>query len=139
MPGLSAEELLKRAEKKATSSGGWLSPKKGNKEEAIELYKEAANKLRADTRMDEAGVALLKAAELEVETDEKDFAANTFFDASKCFRMSRPDRMCRVLTDRGCDGDWPLLRPACAAWSLPPGSGPPKVHGRTVPRGPEPS
>ncbi|WFD21084.1 vesicular-fusion protein S17 [Malassezia caprae] len=92
MSGPSAEELLKRAEKKATSSGGWFSSKKGNKEEAIELYKEAANKLRADTRMDEAGAALLKTAELEIETDEKDFAANTFFDASKCFRMSRPDQ-----------------------------------------------
>lgn len=121
MPGLSAEELLKRAEKKATSSGGWFSSKKSNKEEAIELYKEAANKLRADTRMDEAGVALLQAAQLEVETDEKDFAANTYFEASKCFRMSRPDRMFHLLTIRGCHRDRTLLRPACAAWPLPTG------------------
>lgn len=139
MSGLSAEELLKRAEKKATSSGGWFSSKKGNKEEAIQLYKEAANKLRADTRMDEAGMALLKAAELEVETDEKDFAANTYFDASKCFRMTRPDRTCTLLTCRGCDRDWPLLRPACAARPLPPGSGPPKDHGGAIPRGSQPT
>lgn len=92
MAGSGVEDLLKRAEKKATSSGGWFSSKNSGKEEAVELYKEAANKLRVENRMEESGQVLVKAAELEIQIGEKDFAANTYYEASKCFRMSRPDR-----------------------------------------------
>lgn len=92
MGGPSAEELLKRAEKKASSTGGWFTSKQSKLEEAVELFKEAANKLRAENRMEDAGRVLVKTAELEIETNERDFAANTYFEASKCYRMVRPDQ-----------------------------------------------
>lgn len=118
---LSADELLKRAEKKATSSGGWFTSKQSQKEEAVELFKDAANKLRADNRLDESGAALVRAAELEIAIGEKDFAANTYYEASKCFRMSRPDRTLTSFTSRGRDGAGALLRHSRAAWPVPPG------------------
>ena len=97
MGGSSAEELLQRAEKKASSTGGWFSSTQSKREEAIELYKEAAHKLRAENRMEEAGSVLIKAADLEIQINEKDFAANTYFEASKCYRMVRLDQAVMAL------------------------------------------
>lgn len=103
-----ADDLLKRADKLANASGGWFSSKQSKQEEAVGLYKEAANKLRAEGRMEDAGRVLVQAAELELKTNEKDFAANTYYDASKCFRTVRPDqavialgRCSDLLVDRG--------------------------------------
>ena len=92
MGSTSAEELLNRAEKKASSTGGWFSSGHSKHEESVELFKEAANKFRIENRMLEAGQALVRAAEMEIKINERDFAATTFYDASKCFRMVRPDR-----------------------------------------------
>ena len=91
---MSAEDMLRAADKKATSSGGWFSSSQGKLEEAAELYKGAGNKFRIDNRFEEAGHAFMKAAETEIKNNEPDFAANTFFEASKSFKMARPEREC---------------------------------------------
>lgn len=92
------EELLKNAEKKASASGGWFSSATSKQEEAVELFKAAANKFRIANRFEEAGNAYMRAAETEIKTGEKDYAANTFFEANKCFRMSRPELAVVALT-----------------------------------------
>lgn len=95
MASSSPEELLKTAEKRAASTGGFFSFGSSSStrlEEAAELYKAAANKFRAANRFDEAGHAFMKAAETEVKAGEVDYAANTFFEASKSFKMTRPER-----------------------------------------------
>ncbi|SPO19803.1 probable SEC17 - transport vesicle fusion protein [Ustilago trichophora] len=92
------EELFKNAEKKASASGGWFSSATSKQEEAVELFKAAANKFRIANRFEEAGNAYMRAAETEIKTGEKDYAANTFFEANKCFRMSRPELAVVALT-----------------------------------------
>ncbi|WFD32672.1 vesicular-fusion protein S17 [Malassezia sp. CBS 17886] len=106
--GTSAEELLISAEKKASSTGGWFSSSQSKHEESIELFKAAASKFRVDNRMSEAGQALIRAADMEIKLGEKDFAANTYYEASKCFRTVRPDqavmaldRCANMLVERG--------------------------------------
>ena len=94
MSGTSAEALLAGAEKNAASTGGWFSSSSSKHEQSIELFKGAASKFRVENRMDEAGRALVRAAQMELKTGEKDFAANTFYEASKCFRMGNPRREC---------------------------------------------
>lgn len=108
MGSTSAEALLASAEKKAASTGGWFSSSSSKHEQSIELFKAAANKFRVDNRLDEAGRALVRAAEMEVRTGEKDFAASTYFEASKCFRLSNPaqavnaiGRCSDILVERG--------------------------------------
>ncbi|PKI84900.1 vesicular-fusion protein S17 [Malassezia vespertilionis] len=108
MSSTSADALLQSAEKKASKNGGWFSSTQSIHEEAVELFKEAANKFRVENRMSEAGQALVRAADMEVMLNEKDFAANTYYEASKCFRMNRPDqalmaldRCAEILVQRG--------------------------------------
>lgn len=94
MASSSPEDLLRTAEKRAQSTGGFFSfgSSSTKLEEAAELFKAAANKFRAANRFDEAGHAFMKAADTEVKAGEEDYAANTFYEASKCFRMTRPER-----------------------------------------------
>lgn len=88
----SAEDLLKQAEKKASGSSGWFSNAQTKLEEAAELFKAAANKLRIQNRFEDAGNAYMRAAQTEVKAGELDYAANTYFEAHKCFKQSRPER-----------------------------------------------
>lgn len=108
MGSTSAEALLRSAEKKASATGGWFTSSASKHEESIELFKEAANKLRVDNRLTEAGQALVRAAEMELKLGERDFAASTYYEASKCFRMTNPeqavmalDRAAGLLVERG--------------------------------------
>jgi len=91
MSNSTPEQLLASAEKRAASSGGWFSSKSAALDEATELFKAAANKLRLANRFEEAGRAFVRAAQTEEKAGEKDFAANTYFEASKCFKMARPE------------------------------------------------
>lgn len=102
MASSSPEELLKSAEKRVNSGGGFFSfgSSSAKYEEGAELYKAAANKFRASNRFEEAGHAFMHAAETEIKGGETDYAANTFFEASKCFKMSRPERECMELVFR---------------------------------------
>lgn len=108
MASSSPEELLKSAEKRANSTGGWFSSSSGKLEEAAELFKAAGNKFRLASRFDEAGQAFMRAAETEIKAGETDYAANTFFEAHKCFKMARPE--CKFAL--GICLDWLLT--ACA-------------------------
>lgn len=94
----SPEELLKNAEKKASATSGWFSSASSKQEEAIELFKAAANKFRIANRFEDAGSAYMRAAETELKTGEVDYAANTYFEANKCFRLSRPELAVVALT-----------------------------------------
>ncbi|PWN94252.1 TPR-like protein [Acaromyces ingoldii] len=98
MASSSPEELLKSAEKRANSTGGWFSSSSGKLEEAAELFKAAGNKFRLASRFDEAGQAFMRAAETEIKAGETDYAANTFFEAHKCFKMARPELAVVALT-----------------------------------------
>lgn len=98
MSNSTPEELLKAADKRASSSGGWFSSGSGKLEEAAELFKAAGNKFRLANRFDEAGQAFMRAAETEIKAGETDYAANTFFEAHKCFKMARPERECCIST-----------------------------------------
>lgn len=88
----SPEQLLASGEKRAAASGGWFSSKGAALEEAIELFKGAGNKFRLANRFEEAGGAFMRAAQTEEKSGEKDFAANTYVEASKCYRQCRPER-----------------------------------------------
>lgn len=100
MSSSSPEELLKTAEKRASSTSGWFSSGSAKLEEAAELFKAAGNKFRLANRFDEAGQAFMRAAETEIKAGEIDYAAITFFEATKCFKMARPESECRIsMTD----------------------------------------
>lgn len=95
-----ADQLLAKANKKATSSGGfgWFSGGSTSKyEEAAELYQQAANQFRLAKRMRDAGAAFEQAAEMQLKTDEADDAANTYVEASKCYRREDPQKCISVL------------------------------------------
>ncbi|ORY79943.1 soluble NSF attachment protein [Protomyces lactucae-debilis] len=95
-----ADQLLAKANKKANSSGGlgWFSGGSTSKyEEAAELYQEAANQFRLAKRLRDAGAAFEKAAEMQLKTDEADNAANTYVEASKCYKKEDPSKCIQVL------------------------------------------
>lgn len=88
----SPEQLLQTAEKRANSTSGWFSSNSTKLEEAIELFKAAGNKFRISNQFEPAGKAFIRAAETEIKAGELDYAANTYVEASKCFKMVRPER-----------------------------------------------
>lgn len=96
-----ADTLMAKADKKASSSGGvssWFSGGTTSRyEEAAELYTTAANQYRLAKRMREAGAAFEKAAAMQLKTDEADDAANTYVEASKCYKKDDPAKCVQVL------------------------------------------
>ncbi|BFZ53205.1 hypothetical protein PYCC9005_000228 [Savitreella phatthalungensis] len=96
-----ADQLMAKADKKANSSGGmssWFSGGMTSKyEEAAEMYTRAANQYRLAKRMLEAGAAFEKAASMQLKTDEADDAANTYVEASKCYKKEDPSKCLQVL------------------------------------------
>ncbi|CCG83382.1 Putative uncharacterized protein [Taphrina deformans PYCC 5710] len=96
-----ADQMMAKADKKATSSGGmssWFSGGMTSKyEEAAELYSGAANQYRLAKRNRDAGAAFEKAAAMQLKTDEADDAANTYVEASKCYRKEDPSKCVQVL------------------------------------------
>ena len=80
-----AEKLLDQAEAKL-SSKGWLSFSSPKYEEAGDLYKEAANSFKLDKKFKEAGDAHAKEAECREKQDEKNEAAQAWWDAAKAYK-----------------------------------------------------
>ncbi|KAE8214927.1 hypothetical protein CF327_g1766 [Tilletia walkeri] len=108
MSASTPEELLSIAEKKAAATSGWFSSASTKLEEAVELFKAAGNKFRLANRFQEAGDAIMRAAETEYKLGEQDFAANTFYEASKNYKLVRPElavtalqRATQILVDKG--------------------------------------
>lgn len=80
-----AKELCAQAEKKLTSFLGGLF---GNKyEDALELYKQAANIYKNNKSFKEAAECFIKCAELNTQNDSKFQAGNCYNDAANCYRQ----------------------------------------------------
>ncbi|KAG9296390.1 hypothetical protein G9A89_014982 [Geosiphon pyriformis] len=100
-----AQNLLAKADKKATTFG-WFG---GNKfEEASELYNKAANTFKLAKRWKEAGDAFIRAASMQIQLNERDEAATTYINASKCYKKSSFEdaitslkQAIEIFTDRG--------------------------------------
>ena len=96
-----ADQMMAKADKKATSSGGmssWFSGGSASRyEEAAELYTSAANQYRLAKRNRDAGAAFEKAAAMQLKTDEADDAANTYVEASKCYRKEDSSKCIQML------------------------------------------
>ncbi|ORZ13403.1 soluble NSF attachment protein [Lobosporangium transversale] len=102
-----AQELVAKADKKATSSS-WFFSSTSKYEEAAELYTKAGNIYKMAKRWKESGDTFCKAAEMQLKMGEKDEAANTFINASKSYKKSSPqdaimslEQAILILTERG--------------------------------------
>lgn len=92
--------LLDKADKKANSSSGWFSSSSTKWEEAGDLYQQAANAFKLETRFVEAGDAFAKEAECRENGGENNEAANAFWNAAKAYKTAnRPD--CKHMLLRG--------------------------------------
>ncbi|CAI2165826.1 7037_t:CDS:2 [Funneliformis geosporum] len=104
-PEREALSLLAKADKKATTFrffGG------NNYEDAAELYIKAANSFKLAKRWKEAGDAFSKAANMQIQLNERDEASSTFINASKCYKkcsfedaITSLKQAIEILTDRG--------------------------------------
>jgi hypothetical protein len=106
---MSAQSLLAQAAKKEASgsSSGFSSFKL---EEARELYNSAANAFKLEKSFKESGDAFVKAGDVAVKAGEKDDAALDYWNASKAYKKTHPERAaalpCPVPRLRQC-GQWP--------------------------------
>ncbi|WBW71251.1 alpha SNAP [Schizosaccharomyces osmophilus] len=92
------DQLMQKAAKKASGTSGFALFGSGNKyEEASELFLDAANGYRLQKQGSAAGFAFEKAAEMQLKTDEKDDAANTYVEAYKSYRREKPTEAARTL------------------------------------------
>jgi alpha-soluble NSF attachment protein len=92
MPAKSAAQtLLDKADKKATSSGGWFTSSSTKFEEAGDLYQQAANSFKIDKLFKEAGDAFAREAECREKCGENSEAANAWWNASKAYKRGFPD------------------------------------------------
>jgi alpha-soluble NSF attachment protein len=89
-----AMEFMAEAEKKMTSSKGFLSSVfggGGNKvDEAIECYQRAANMFKMSKKWGNAGEAFVKAAELHLKNGSRHDCATCYCDAATCYKKSDP-------------------------------------------------
>jgi alpha-soluble NSF attachment protein len=92
MPAKStAQTLLDKANKKASSSGGWFSSSSTKFEEAGDLYQQAANSFKIDKLFKEAGDAFAKEAECREQGGETNEAANAWWNAAKAYKSGFPE------------------------------------------------
>ncbi|KAI5475294.1 vesicular-fusion protein Sec17 [Pseudohyphozyma bogoriensis] len=89
----SGAELKQKADKKAASSGGFsfFSSSSAKFEEAHELYLSAGNAYKMEKQWKESGDCFCKAAEMALKGDEKDDAANDYWNASKSYKKTHPE------------------------------------------------
>lgn len=91
-----AQSLLAQADKKANSSSGFFSSfgksSSDKWEEAHDLYQGAGNAFKLESRWKESGDSFCKAAEMSLKSQDKDQAANDFWNASKSYKRSHPER-----------------------------------------------
>jgi len=98
-----AQELLAKARKKKTaSSGGFASffggsSKTSNLEEARELFVSAANAFKAEKAFKDSADAFVEAGDCALQANEKDDAANDFWNAAKAYKKTHPELAVRSL------------------------------------------
>ncbi|KAK9457899.1 soluble NSF attachment protein [Dipodascopsis uninucleata] len=86
------------ADKKATATGPFgLFASSSRFEEAGDMYIEAANAFKLEKDMNTAGKIFEKAAQMQLKSEAKDEAANTYVEAYKSFRKVDPEEAARVL------------------------------------------
>ncbi|XP_011505383.1 PREDICTED: soluble NSF attachment protein [Ceratosolen solmsi marchali] len=88
-----AMQLIAEAEKKLTSSKGFLSSLFGGSskvEEAVESYQRAANLLKMAKKWNESGSAFCQAANLNAKAGSRHDAATNYIDAANCYKKSDP-------------------------------------------------
>jgi len=86
-----ADQLIAKAEKKASSSGGWFSSSSSKYEEAADLYQQAANAYKVDKKWRESGMAFEKEADCRIKSGEPNDAINAYHNAAKSFKKSDPE------------------------------------------------
>jgi len=89
----SAQLLLEKAEKKASSSTGWFYSVSTKFEEAGDLYQQTANAFKLEKQFQDAGDAFAREAECREKCEEWSEAANAWWNASKAYKRGRPDRV----------------------------------------------
>ncbi|XP_004364672.1 soluble NSF attachment protein [Capsaspora owczarzaki ATCC 30864] len=105
-----ARELIAQAEKKLKSTGGFFGNLMGSNnvkyEEAVELYKLAANQYKMVKKWKEAGDAFVECAKLSIKLESKHDAAAHYVDASTCYKKTSAAAAVAALrsaTDIFCD------------------------------------
>ncbi|XP_058804011.1 alpha-soluble NSF attachment protein isoform X2 [Phymastichus coffea] len=86
-----ALQLIAEAEKKLTSSKGFLSSLFGGSskvEDAVECYQRAANLFKMSKKWSEAGNAFCQAANLHAKAGSKHDSATNYIDAANCYKKS---------------------------------------------------
>ena len=91
-PKSAAQNLLEKADKKASSSTGWFSSSSTKWEEAGDLYQQAANAFKIDKLFKEAGDCHAREAECREKCNETNDAANAWWNAAKAYKRGFPDR-----------------------------------------------
>lgn len=89
--------LYQKAEKKANQSGGlfsWgASANRERKQDAADMFRDAANKFKIDQMFKEAGEAFVRAGECAIKADERNEANQHFWEAGKAYKQSNPERV----------------------------------------------
>lgn len=87
--------LYQKAEKKANQSGGLFSwgpsATRERKQDAADMFRDAANKFKVDQCFKEAGDSFLRAAECAIKADERNEANQHFWEAAKAYKQTNPD------------------------------------------------
>ncbi|KAH3902496.1 alpha-soluble NSF attachment protein SEC17 SCDLUD_000073 [Saccharomycodes ludwigii] len=86
-------ELIKKAEKKAKPSSGFMklfTDDADKYEEAADLYVEAANIYRVNKQLGESGNNFIKAAECQLNAHNESEAGNTYVEAYKMYKSIDP-------------------------------------------------
>lgn len=106
-----ALQLIAEAQKKMTSSKGFLGSFFGSSskaEEAVELYQRAANMFKMAKKWSAAGNAFCEAAALHVKNGSRHDAATNYVDAGNCYKKSDANeavncliRSIEIYTDMG--------------------------------------
>ncbi|CAK9436343.1 uncharacterized protein LODBEIA_P09010 [Lodderomyces beijingensis] len=99
----SPQALIAEAEKLLKPQSGFLSFITGSssslrKEDATDLYIQAANSYRLSKDFNQAGNQFLKAAEIQQSLGNHNDAANHLVEAYKCFKSSSPTDAIRALS-----------------------------------------
>lgn len=85
-------DLRSKADKKANSTGSFFFSNSGRFEEARDLYLSAATSFILEKNWKDAGDCHCQAAEMSLKQDEVDDAANDFWNASKSYKKTNPER-----------------------------------------------
>ncbi|RXK41486.1 alpha-soluble NSF attachment protein [Tremella mesenterica] len=85
------DEILAKAEKKATSSPGWFGSSSQKWEEAGDLFAQAANSYKVEGRWSDSGAAFEREAACRNKAGESNDEINAWHNAAKSYKKSNPE------------------------------------------------